>query len=203
MLKNITQRAGTLNNFVNISFPTKHIMASRPQNAQEGHDKMSHKQENFQTLSESPSHVWHDKTSNSAMLFYQKRQLDRAIEEIELVAKKKTLNSLTTAQLEIPTRPQYKQQEQKGIESEKDTLHPEDCQNHSTRTACEKAKMNEYLEKRRKNNASAKKSREARRQRELENQIRVSYLEDENSKLRSILCVLRNENIQLRELLIM
>jgi len=66
----------------------------------------------------------------------------------------------------------------------------------------EKTKMEEYLEKRRKNNASAKKSREARRLRELETQIRASYLENENSKLRTIVSALRNENSQLRDLLI-
>lgn len=65
-----------------------------------------------------------------------------------------------------------------------------------------KTKLEEYLEKRRKNNASAKKSREARRMRELQTQIQAAYLEDENSKLRTIVGALRKENTHLRELLI-
>jgi hypothetical protein len=65
-----------------------------------------------------------------------------------------------------------------------------------------KSKLEEYLEKRRKNNASAKKSREARRMRELQTQIHAAYLEDENSKLRTIVGALRKENTHLRDLLI-
>lgn len=65
-----------------------------------------------------------------------------------------------------------------------------------------KTKLEEYLEKRRKNNASAKKSREARRMRELQTQIHAAYLENENSKLRTIVGALRKENTHLRELLI-
>ncbi|XP_031550588.1 transcription factor VBP-like [Actinia tenebrosa] len=65
-----------------------------------------------------------------------------------------------------------------------------------------KMKLEEYLEKRRKNNASAKKSREARRMRELQTQIHAAYLEDENSKLRTIVGALRKENTHLRDLLI-
>lgn len=63
-------------------------------------------------------------------------------------------------------------------------------------------KMEEYLEKRRKNNASAKKSRKARRMREIQTQFLSSYLEDENIKLLTIISALKTENSHLRQLMI-
>lgn len=54
-----------------------------------------------------------------------------------------------------------------------------------------------YWEKRQRNNASAKRSRDARRVRELETQIRAEYLEDENYRLKVENEVLREENTRL------
>lgn len=54
-----------------------------------------------------------------------------------------------------------------------------------------------YWEKRQRNNASAKRSRDARRVRELETQIRAEYLEDENYRLKVENEVLREENARL------
>ena len=55
-----------------------------------------------------------------------------------------------------------------------------------------------YWEKRQRNNASAKRSRDARRVRELETQIRAEYLIDENRKLKNENEVLRDENYSLQ-----
>lgn len=54
-----------------------------------------------------------------------------------------------------------------------------------------------YWEKRQRNNASAKRSRDARRVRELETQIRAEYLEDENYRVKVENEVLREENARL------
>lgn len=54
-----------------------------------------------------------------------------------------------------------------------------------------------YWEKRQRNNASAKRSRDARRVRELETQIRAEYLEDENYRIKVENEVLREENARL------
>lgn len=55
-------------------------------------------------------------------------------------------------------------------------------------------KDDRYWEKRQRNNASAKRSRDARRVRELETQIRAEYLIDENQKLKNENELLRDEN---------
>jgi len=56
-----------------------------------------------------------------------------------------------------------------------------------------------YWEKRQRNNASAKRSRDARRVRELETQIRAEYLEDENYRLKGENERLREENVRLQQ----
>lgn len=56
-----------------------------------------------------------------------------------------------------------------------------------------------YWEKRQRNNASAKRSRDARRVRELETQIRAEYLEDENYRIKVENEVLREENARLQQ----
>lgn len=59
-------------------------------------------------------------------------------------------------------------------------------------------KDDRYWEKRQRNNASAKRSRDARRVRELETQIRAEYLIDENQKLKNENELLRSENERLQ-----
>lgn len=56
-----------------------------------------------------------------------------------------------------------------------------------------------YLEKRRRNNESARKSRESRRRREKETKERISILQEENIKLRTEIQILREEICRLRE----
>lgn len=58
-----------------------------------------------------------------------------------------------------------------------------------------------YLERRRRNNLAAKKSRDAKRSRELDNTRKAAYLESENLKLREELLILREENARLKEVL--
>lgn len=58
-----------------------------------------------------------------------------------------------------------------------------------------------YWEKRRKNNESAKRSREMRRTKEEHVTLRAFYLEQENTQLKSQLCVLREELEKLRLML--
>jgi len=58
-----------------------------------------------------------------------------------------------------------------------------------------------YWEKRRKNNESAKRSRDMRRNKEEHISYRVIYLEQENLQLRTEVALLRNENEKLRAML--
>lgn len=55
-----------------------------------------------------------------------------------------------------------------------------------------------YWERRRRNNASAKKSRDARRARELQTQIKVAFLEKQNMRMLAELMAVRQENVCLR-----
>lgn len=55
-----------------------------------------------------------------------------------------------------------------------------------------------YWERRKRNNLSAKRSRDARRLRELHAQRRVAFLEEENMRIRTELKVLEDENHRLR-----
>ncbi|CAF0960779.1 unnamed protein product [Brachionus calyciflorus] len=74
--------------------------------------------------------------------------------------------------------------------------------NSSSKTANESSsKDGKYLERRKRNNVAAKKSRDARKQREDEIAIRASYLEKENSVLKAQLQTLKDEAQQLRALL--
>ena len=65
----------------------------------------------------------------------------------------------------------------------------------------EKDKDGKYFERRKRNNVAAKKSRDARKQREDEIAIRASFLEKENSILKAQLQTLKDEAQQLRMLL--
>ena len=58
-----------------------------------------------------------------------------------------------------------------------------------------------YWERRRKNNASAKKSRDARKARELQTQIRASFLERENLRILTQLMIVQQENACLKRVL--
>lgn len=60
-------------------------------------------------------------------------------------------------------------------------------------------KTEQYWDRRKKNNASAKKSRDARRQREILTNQRSAMLETENLRLRAELATLREENERLRK----
>lgn len=62
-------------------------------------------------------------------------------------------------------------------------------------------KDNSYWEKRRKNNESAKRSRDMRRTKEEHISIRVIYLEQENLQLRTEVALLRSETEKLRSML--
>lgn len=62
-------------------------------------------------------------------------------------------------------------------------------------------KDDKYWEKRLRNNASAKRSRDARRVRELECQIRSEFMEEENRKLEEENKMLREENERLSKLI--
>ncbi len=65
----------------------------------------------------------------------------------------------------------------------------------------DQAKDNKYFERRKRNNVAAKKSRDARKQREDEIAIRASFLEKENAILKAQLQTLKDEAQQLRILL--
>ena len=73
--------------------------------------------------------------------------------------------------------------------------------NTSISVSMEKDKDCKYLERRKRNNVAAKKSRDARKQREDEIAIRASFLEKENSILKAQLQTLKDEAQQLRILL--
>ncbi|KAK8388119.1 hypothetical protein O3P69_020184 [Scylla paramamosain] len=66
----------------------------------------------------------------------------------------------------------------------------------------ETLKDEKYYERRRRNNLAAKKSRDARKQREDQIAIRASFLEKENSVLRAQVATLRDEASSLRHLLL-
>ena len=59
-------------------------------------------------------------------------------------------------------------------------------------------KSSRYWERRRRNNASAKKSRDARRVREIQTQIKVAFLEKQNMRMLAELMAVRQENVCLR-----
>lgn len=65
----------------------------------------------------------------------------------------------------------------------------------------DQSKDNKYFERRKRNNVAAKKSRDARKQREDEIAIRASFLEKENAILKAQLQTLKDEAQQLRILL--
>ena len=58
-----------------------------------------------------------------------------------------------------------------------------------------------FVERRRKNNEAAKRSRDARRLKERQTQLRAATLEQENVRLRTELAVLRNQSAKLHCLL--
>lgn len=58
-----------------------------------------------------------------------------------------------------------------------------------------------YWERRRRNNASAKKSRDARKAREIQTQLKVDLLEKENTRLLAELLAIQHENLCLRRVL--
>ena len=58
-----------------------------------------------------------------------------------------------------------------------------------------------YRERRKRNNASAKKSRDARRARELETQVKAVFLEKENTRLLTELMAVQHENLCLRSII--
>ena len=65
----------------------------------------------------------------------------------------------------------------------------------------EKQERESYWERRRKNNASAKKSRDARKTRELKTQIRAAFLERENMRILAQLMIVQQENACLKRVL--
>ena len=64
-----------------------------------------------------------------------------------------------------------------------------------------KQERESYWERRRKNNASAKKSRDARKARELQTQIRAAFLERENLRILAQLMIVQKENACLKRVL--
>lgn len=58
-----------------------------------------------------------------------------------------------------------------------------------------------YWERRRRNNASAKKSRDARKAREMQTQLKVELLEKENTRLLAELLAIQHENLCLRRVI--
>ena len=58
-----------------------------------------------------------------------------------------------------------------------------------------------YWERRKKNNASAKKSRDARKNRELQTQIKAAFLERENLRIHAQLMIVQQENACLKRVL--
>lgn len=84
-----------------------------------------------------------------------------------------------------------------GLPSNKSRGRRNDFKNGSSGITEAIGKDQRYWEKRQRNNASAKRSRDARRVRELETQIRAEYLEDENYRLKVENEVLREENARL------
>ena len=71
----------------------------------------------------------------------------------------------------------------------------------TSKQSSEMGKDGKYFERRKRNNVAAKKSRDARKQREDEIAIRASFLEKENSILKAQLQTLKDEAQQLRILL--
>lgn len=84
--------------------------------------------------------------------------------------------------------------------SSKDDSHDSDGDGKETSSA-EVTKDVAYWERRRKNNEAAKRSRDARRQKEEEIALRAAYLEQENLKLKAQIAVLKNETAKLHYML--
>lgn len=64
-------------------------------------------------------------------------------------------------------------------------------------------KDDKYFERRKRNNMAAKKSRDARKQREDEIALRACFLEKENAVLRAQVAALREEGQSLRQMLVL
>lgn len=69
------------------------------------------------------------------------------------------------------------------------------------KTSLDVKKDDAYWDRRRKNNEAAKRSRDARRQKEEEIAMRAAYLEQENLKLRAQVTILKNETAKLHYML--
>ncbi len=78
---------------------------------------------------------------------------------------------------------------------------PTSKRSRSSKNCTDHQKDGKYFERRKRNNVAAKKSRDARKQREDEIAIRASFLEKENSILKAQLQTLKDEAQQLRILL--
>lgn len=78
---------------------------------------------------------------------------------------------------------------------------PTSKRSRSSKNCNDQQKDGKYFERRKRNNVAAKKSRDARKQREDEIAIRASFLEKENSILKAQLQTLKDEAQQLRILL--
>ncbi|XP_076273260.1 uncharacterized protein LOC143204557 isoform X2 [Rhynchophorus ferrugineus] len=88
------------------------------------------------------------------------------------------------------------EQFRKKVLSQFDRPYDKECNKNMRRTIAtnaEKSKDPEYIEKRKKNNEAAKRSREARKAREDELAIRVAYLEQENMKLKFQLALIERQ----------
>jgi hypothetical protein len=131
------------------------------------------------TLSPSkPSNI--SELSNSSMLSSGSSTLDSS-----------TSSSITTPSTTITSSSQ----------APKRVRAPRTSSSNTAASSMERDKDGKYLERRKRNNVAAKKSRDARKQREDEIAIRASYLEKENSILKAQLQTLKDEAQQLRILL--
>ena len=84
--------------------------------------------------------------------------------------------------------------QQKRGELKQDSSEDDDAYNETT-------VRESYWERRRKNNVSAKKSRDARKARELQTQIRAAFLERENLRILAQLMIVQQENACLKRIL--
>ena len=94
---------------------------------------------------------------------------------------------------------QYQKQENETQESAEKRRKGDSLENYHTNNGPRERES--YWERRKKNNASAKKSRDARKTRELQTQIKAAFLERENVRIHAQLMIVQQENACLKRVL--
>ena len=142
-------------------------------------------------------HSWYTRKAQTAALssVNKRRDFSREIAALQDAAKAVSYSQNKEIKLLSASKHREEGEELTGEPSEKRR------KENSFDVEDEKQERESYWERRRKNNASAKKSRDARKTRELQTQIRAAFLERENMRILAQLMIVQQENACLKRVL--